>query len=164
MSKNTDTTSIDIFDEVLGDYRKTINTLHGEYLSKAAELEVVARTVVFPKTKQLFVSRLQRDKKYKKLEDFLMNCLTSDNKTSWLDHVAWVMTDTLTHHISEEYPSQHITSGIDSDTLRAHGYIIRDELLDTIGEFNSEIDDTGFSFSADVLEGVGVIILFLRTA
>lgn len=159
------TTEKSVIENALGDHAEIIEKVYTECLAKETELETLAKTVVFPKVRQLILDRLAKNEKYAKLQMFLEDCLTTGGdkeKISWLDHLAWVITDSITHHKLEMFPSMHVDSTITMQTLRENGYYNQDTFMDEVGEFSGEIQDLGFVFNADALGTHGVTILFIE--
>jgi hypothetical protein len=153
--------TVNPIDTVLGDDKKRLNQMHAEYLQKRSDLETERKDTVFPKIKRLLIERLLKDSSYEKLKNFLEKELTSDNKTSWLDHIAWVISDAVMYHLPDEYPSCHVEPHVSSQDLRGYGYVISDHFIDDIIRFNPELYDIRFAFSVDDLADSSVILLFL---
>ncbi len=147
-------------DVILGEDKKRIEDLYAEYLQKRTDLETERKDTVFPKVKKILLEKLEKEQAYEKLKNFFKKCLTSDNKTSWLDHIAWVIADEVMGHLPDEYPSHHIEPHISLQDLRGYGYVISDHFMDDIIKFNTALHDIGFSFSVDDLGDSLVVLLF----
>jgi len=148
-------------ENILGEEKKKIDTLCAEYTAKYIEIETASKSIIFPKMRELLITRLKEDEKLKRLENFLENCLTNDNKTSWLDHAAWKITDAAANHMLDEYPSEHVGSTISTEDLRSYGYYTVESFIDDIMIFDVITEQIGLRLFVDEMGGGMVTFVFV---